>query len=189
MFHQDEIKRRILIMLNMNKVIQHLWNLIRSENTEILTPIFDKENPIRSTSHMRTWYTSKPCEPMVKSHINLTVYDSQLEANEALILNESDLVKSFVKNDHLGFNIVYNYKGVIHKYYPDFLIKLCNDEHMVLETKGVDDDQNRTKRSFLDLWVKAVNQHGGFGRWHCDVSFSTNDLINKLQSVIDHQKA
>ena len=90
-------------------------------------------------------------------------------------------VQSFVKNDpHLGFVIFYNYKGVIRKYYPDVIARLSNGEHLILEIKGQDDQQNQTKREFLNEWVKAVNEHGGFGRWHCAVSFSPSDLEQKI---------
>ena len=181
LFHQDEIKRRVLVMLNMNRIIQHLWNEIRAENTEKLAAVFDKENPVRSTSDVRTWHTSKPCEWTEKSHISHCVYDSTWEAAEAYALDKSPLVRSFVKNDHLGFAILYNYKGVIRKYFPDFIIRLTNGEHLVLETKGQDDDQNRTKRAFLDEWVKAVNEQGGFGKWHWEVSFHPSDLGKVLE--------
>ena len=83
---------------------------------------------------------------------------------------------SFVKNDHLGFVIHYNHKGVIRKYYPDFIIKLRNGNHLVLEVKGVDSQQNQTKREYLNEWVKSVNNHGGFGKWSWDVSFDPNDI-------------
>jgi len=59
LFHQDDSKRKVLIILNMNKIIQHIWSAIRSNNTEKLTPVFDKEKPIRSTEDVKTWYTSK----------------------------------------------------------------------------------------------------------------------------------
>ena len=70
LFHHDDSKRKILIILNMNKIVQHIWSAIRSDNTEKLTPIFDKEKPFRSTEDVRTWYTSKPCEWTEKSHIS-----------------------------------------------------------------------------------------------------------------------
>lgn len=54
-------------------------------------------------------------------------------------------------------------EGVVHTFYPDFIIRLVNGEMLVLETKGKDDQQNRTKREFLDEWCRAVNTHGGFG--------------------------
>ncbi|MCK9436156.1 MAG: DEAD/DEAH box helicase family protein [Synergistaceae bacterium] len=189
LFHQDNSKRKILIILNMNKIIQHIWTQIRAENTEKLSAVFDKERPIRSTSDMRTWFTSKPCEWLDKSHISHCVYDSGWEASEAYFLEKSDLVKSFVKNDHLGFFILYNFNGVIRKYYPDFMIRLINGEYLILETKGVDSQQNQTKREFLNEWVKAVNTHGGFGKWNWDVSFHPADIEEKIKKCLDKQLA
>lgn len=188
LFHQDDSKRKILIILNMNKIVQHIWSAIRSENTEKLTPVFDKEKPIRSTEDVKTWYTSKPCEPTEKSHISHCVYDSGWEASEAYFFDKSDLVESFVKNDHLGFTILYNHKGVIRKFYPDFILRLANGEYMVLETKGVDSQQNQTKREYLNEWVNAVNNHGGFGKWHWDVSFHPSDVEKLLKKCIKSEK-
>ena len=184
LFHQDDSKKKILMILNMNKIIQHIWSEIRVENTEKLTPVFDKENPIRSTSGVRTWFTSKPCEWIEKSHISHCVYDSGWEAAEAYFLEKSDLVTSFVKNDHLGFTILYNHKGVIRKYYPDFIIRLANGEYMILETKGKDSQQNQTKREYLNEWITAVNEQGGFGKWHWDVSFEPSDIESKVKNSI-----
>jgi len=183
LFRQGELRRRILIMLNLNKIIQHIWDAIRTENTEKLVPVFDNENPIRSTSNMRTWHTSKPCERFEKSHINFCVFDSRWEAFEASTLDKHENVKSWVKNDHLGFAILYNYQGVVRKYYPDCLITLSNGEHLILEIKGRDSQQNRTKRAFLDEWVKAVNNHSGFGNWNWAVSFDPNDLEDIFKST------
>jgi type III restriction enzyme len=180
LFNQDEVRKRILIMLNMNKIIQHIWNEIRAVNTTELTPVFDKEHPIRSTSDVRTWWTSKPCEGFSNSHINFTVVDSKWEYLEAKTINDSNVVTSFVKNDHLGFVILYNYQGVIRRYFPDFIIKLKSGEHLILETKGQDSEQDKTKRAFLDEWCRAVNEHGGFGKWGCVVSFDPNDLEGLL---------
>ena len=182
-FHIDNSKRKVLIMLNMNKIVQHIWTEIRAENTEKLVPVFDKENPIRSTANVGTWYTSKPCEWLAKSHISHCVYDSLWEASEAYFLEKSEYVKSFVKNDHLGFVIFYNYKGIIRKYYPDFIIRLSNDEYLILEVKGQDDQKNQTKREFLNTWVNAVNEQGGFGRWRWAVSFYPSDLEGLIKNL------
>lgn len=176
LFNQEETRRRILVMLNMNKVIQHIWNEIRANNTMQLTPVFDKEKPLLSTTDVRTWWTSKPCEDFAKSHINFTVVDNDWEFLEARNINNQSAIDSFVKNDHLGFAILYNHEGIIRKYYPDFIIKFKNGQYLILETKGRDTDQDKTKRSFLDEWCKAINQHGGFGIWRSAVSFDPNDL-------------
>ena len=172
----DPLRRRIVLMLNMNRIVQHIWEQIRYENTQALGLEFDKEHPIRSTGDMRTWYTGKPNEITVKSHINFCVFDSTWEASEAYELDANPYVASWAKNDHLGFEILYVYQGVVRKYRPDFLIRLSNGKLLVLEVKGQDSQEHRTKREFLDEWVQAVNQHGGFGNWAWDVSFHPKDV-------------
>jgi len=178
--YQEDLKKRLLILLNMNKIVQHLFNAIRFENTQDLVPIFDKEMPLKSTSKMMTWYTSKPCELTKKSHISHVVFDSSWEASEAFELDRNDKVVSWVKNDHLGFLINYVFRGVIHKYYPDFIIKLANGKMLILEVKGIDNQQNKTKREYLNEWVEAVNSDGRFGKWCWDVSFRTSDIHDIL---------
>jgi type III restriction enzyme len=183
LFYQDDAKRRILITLNMNKIVQHIWEAIRFENTEAIEPIFDKDHPIRSTSDMQTWYTGKPCEYTQKSHINLCVFDSTWEASEAFELDRNLNVEAWVKNDHLGFNINYIFQGVVQKYWPDFIIRLKTGELLILETKGQDTQRDKTKREFLNEWVQAVNEHGGFGRWQWAVSFNPADLDAIIKNV------
>ncbi len=176
LFNHDDLRRRILLTLNMSKIVQHIWEAIRFANTEALAPLFDTENPIRSTADMRPWFTGRPCEQPRRSHISHCVYDSTWEACEAFKLDHDKSVIAWVKNDHLGFAILYVFNGVVKKYYPDFLIRLKNGKSLILEVKGQDSQENRTKREFLDEWVKAVNSHGGFGAWAADVSRSTADL-------------
>ena len=54
---------------------------------------------------------------------------------------------------------------------------------LVLETKGKDDQQNRTKREFLDEWVNAVNADGRFGKWKWAVSKNPADVQGILQQA------
>jgi type III restriction enzyme len=180
LFNQDDLKRRLMITLNMAKVVQHIWDAIRFENTDKLEPVFDRDRPIRSTGDMGTWYTGKPCERTKRSHINFCVYDSTWEASEAFELDQNPNVSAWVKNDHLGFEVLYLYRGVVRKYRPDFLIHLVSGDYLVLEVKGQDSEQDRAKRRFLDEWVKAVNGHEGFSRWHWEVSKNPADLPDIL---------
>ncbi len=182
-YNKDDMRKRIIITLNMNKVVQHIWEAIRFENTQTLLPIFDKEHPIRSTGDMRAWYTGKPCEYTLKSHINCCVFDSRWEASEATELDRNTNVEAWVKNDHLGFEIHYTYQGIVHKYRPDFIIKLSNNTHLILEVKGQDSQQDKTKREFLDEWVRAVNNHSGFGKWIWDVSKNPKDIEGILEKA------
>jgi type III restriction enzyme len=181
LFHQDELRKRIVITLNMNRVVQHIADAIRHDNVETLEPVFDSDRPIHSTGDMRTWYTGRPCEPTKRSHINFCVFDSTWEASEAFELDHNKNVAAWAKNDHLGFEVLYTYRGVIRKYRPDFLIKLKNGRFLILETKGQDTEQDKTKRTFLDEWVKAVNAQGGFGEWSWAVSLTPGDIVDIIE--------
>ena len=181
LFYQDDLRRRLIITLNMTKVVQHIWEAIRFENTERLELVFDRDHPFRSTADMKTWWTGKPCAYTKRSHINSCVYDSTWEASEAFEFDRNPAVDAWVKNDHLGFEVLYVYRGVVRKYRPDFLIRLRSGTMLVLETKGQDSEQSRTKRRFLDEWTRAANQHGGFGRWSWDVSEDPGDIKDVLE--------
>jgi len=180
LFSLDDLQRRLIITLNMTKVVQHIGQAIRFENAEKREPLFDRARPIRSTGDMGTWYTGKPCERTVRSHINFCVYDSTWEASEAFELDHNAEVAAWVKNDHLGFEILYIYRGVVRKYRPDFLARLASGEMLVLEVKGEDTEQDEVKRRFLDEWVKAINDHGGFGAWAWEVSKNPADIKDLL---------
>lgn len=41
-----------------------------------------------------------------------------------------------MKNQGLGFAIPYLHDGQAHDYTPDFLVRLDNGVHLILETKG-----------------------------------------------------
>jgi type III restriction enzyme len=170
LFYQDDLRRRLILTLNMTRIVQHIAGVISQENTEKLTPVFDRDHPIRSTADMPVWYTGKPCERTKKSHINFCVYDSTWEASDAFVLDDDDRVAAWAKNDHLGFEVLYIYRGVVRKYRPDFLVRLATGDMLVLETKGENDEQAKVKLRFLEEWTDAINAHGGFGHWRSAVA-------------------
>jgi type III restriction enzyme len=173
-------KRRLMLMLNMNRIIGHFWNAIRQTNAAERTPVFDPEQPVRGTRAMSPWHTARSCQPTVRSHVNLATFDSTWEASEAFSLERSDVVQAWVKNDHLGFEIWYVFRGARHRYRPDFLVRLTSGVTLVLETKGRFDEEAKAKHEYLAEWIDAVNAHGGFGRWAWDVSTSPDDVIDIL---------
>jgi len=176
LFHSDPLRRRILIALNIDFVVQHLMMYITEQNTERLTPVFDEENPIGSTGRMRTWYTTKPCVPTTKSHISHLVSDSSWEGHAGNIFERREEVLAYAKNDHLGFQIHYMWKGSRRRYVPDFILNLSDGRHLVVEIKGMDSPQDKAKRQALDEWVKAVNTDGRFRRWAWAVAFKPEEV-------------
>ncbi|RMG22524.1 MAG: type III restriction endonuclease subunit R, partial [Armatimonadetes bacterium] len=184
-YHNDELRKRLIITLSMSRVVQHIARSVEQASAERLVPVFDSERPIRSTADMPTWYTGKPCEYTQKSHINVCVYDSTWEASDAYVLDTSDSVAAWVKNDHLGFEVVYIFRGVVRKYRPDFLIRLSTGDMLVLETKGKQTDETRAKHAAMQEWVEAVNTHGGFGTWRFAVAAQPADIHDILADAND----
>lgn len=62
-----------------------------------------------------------------------------------------------------------------------FLVRLADGRMLILEVKGQDDDEQRTKRQFLDEWVRAVTSHAGFGEWSWAVSRQPLDVLDILE--------
>jgi type III restriction enzyme len=168
----------------MNRIVQHIWEAIRFENTTRLEPIFDTHRALLSTADMRPWYTARPCERTKRSHINVAVYDSRWEASEAYYLDNSELVDSWVKNDHLGFEILYMYRGAVRKYRPDFLVRLNCGMMVIVEVKGQETDESRAKHRFLDEWVRAINGCGQFWNWRWIVVDDTGKIEEQLAEFV-----
>lgn len=181
LFHQDPLRKRILVSLNMDGVVGHLLRYLAEQNEERIEPVFDEEFPIGSTRLMRTWYTTKPCQPAQKSQISHVVADSAWEAHTANALEQSGQVLAYAKNDHLGFQVYYLWNGARRRFVPDFIVRLANGKLLVLEIKGEDSPQNQAKRQALDAWVKGVNAKGGFGLWCWDVAFE----MAKIQDILN----
>jgi len=187
LFYQDELKRRLMLTLNMQRIVQHVFELIRFENTETLEAVFDSSKPIRSTGDMLPWFTGKPVMTANRSHINLCVTDSTWEAQATHELDHNAEVAAWAKNDHLGFEVTYIFGGVFHKFHPDYLIRLANGTNLVVEIKGQDTPKDQTKRRYLAEWVDAVNTHRGFGKWAWTVALGPHELPHAIQTEALHR--
>jgi len=73
LFHQEPLRKRILIALSMDRIVQHVLAHVHERNFERMEPVFDQENPIGSTRAMRTWYSTKRCMETSKSQISHVV--------------------------------------------------------------------------------------------------------------------
>jgi type III restriction enzyme len=182
LFHSEPVRRRVLVCLNLDRIVTHLLRFVYEHNSERMELIFDEAQPIGTTRAMRTWYTTRPVMPTVKSQVSHVVGDSAWEGHVVNVLERMPEVAAYVKNDHLGYQIHYLWKGSRRRFVPDFLVRMQDGLTLVLEVKGVDDDQNRAKRAALAAWVTGVNQRGGFGRWAGDVVFepaATEDVLRR----------
>jgi len=61
-------------------------------------------------------------------------------------------------------------EGEEKKYYPDFIVRLKDKEgeilNLILEVTGEKRKEKAAKvAAARNLWVPAINNYGGFGRW------------------------
>jgi type III restriction enzyme len=125
--------------------------------------------------------------------VNYVVGDTQdWEQKTAMALEDMEEMIRYVKNDHLGFTIPYTFEGEEHQYIPDF-IAVMDDGHgidnplnLIVEVTGERKPEKAAKVSTAKtLWVPAVNNHGGFGRW---AFFEVTDPHNVKNSIRGYLK-
>jgi type III restriction enzyme len=182
-FRNDVLRMRVLILLNLRKIMSHLKQHLRAVSAEQMVPILDKEVPFKSTSGAMVWYTSKPCESFEKTQLSHVVVDSDMEYQHARILDGHPQVRAFAKNDHLGFFVYYSYEGAVRKYVPDYLVQLEDGTHLILETKGQPSAQTRAKDAYLKEWIAALNRTAGMGKWRSLLCYDSLSLGHWLDNI------
>lgn len=182
LWNQSPERQQLILLQNITKVTQHVKEAVRFQNTKRLELVLDTERPNKCTGDMGRWFTGKGCGPAKRSHINYCVYDSTFEERVAKELDRHNNVRAWVKNDHLGFDVFYLYRGVTHKYLPDFLVKLDSGKMLVLEVKGELDNVAEVKRQYLREWTKGVTASGDYGIWEEDIVLPETDLNEILNS-------
>lgn len=156
-----------------------------------LLPILNRYRPVGRTSSV-DFPTTRPVVPTQKSHVNLVVVHSNWEAEATKKLDECSAVKCYVRNDHLGLVIPYEYMDTEHGYEPDFLVLLVNDLTVLLEIKGYEVhnlEMTNAKHAAARKWVTAVNNLGDFGRWEFLVCRDVVYLISQLQALVQAPEA
>ena len=108
-----------------------------------------------------------------KCHISHVVADTDSwEQKMAEALEQMPEIIRYVKNHNLGFTIPYTLSGEEKNYIPDFIT--CIDDgrgpddllNLIVEVTGERKKDKAAKvTTARALWVAAINNHGGFGRW------------------------
>lgn len=109
-----------------------------SRGEQPLLPRFNRYRPIAGTEMVR-FKTVKPVQATEASHLNYVACDTGAWEQAAMfqleMLAKEGAVHSYARNDHLEFGIPYELHGNPRIYEPDFIVKLKNDVHVVLEIK------------------------------------------------------
>lgn len=170
-----------------------------SEGASTLKPLLHPYEPTGSTclvdfDTIRPVYVTRPD----KCHVSHVVADTQQwEQKMAQVLEEMDEVVCYVKNHGMNFTIPYTINGEEHQYVPDF-IALVDDGHgrddllhLIIEVSGAQRKDKEAKvATARTLWIPAVNNHGGFGRWafwEITDPWSAKQIIHSMLPGTVHQ--
>lgn len=158
-----------------------------------LKPILRPYDTIGSTRYVGfdttrpTWVTDP-----AKCHISHVVADTDSwEQKLAQVLEDMPEVVRYVKNQGLGFTIPYTLNGEARNYIPDFIACL-DDGHgpddllnLIVEVTGEKKKDKAEKvATARTLWVPAVNNHGGFGRWQFLEITDPWDAANTIRALL-----
>lgn len=180
--------RELGLQIYMSNAMRRLLTAIEPNDDEgepPLLPILNRYKPVGTTADV-DFKTIRRVHATTKSHLNQTVLDTQTwESAAAFRLEESPLVKSYARNDHLGLTIAYEYDDGAHWYEPDFLVRLTNGLTLILETKGYEPDRDDAKHQAAKRWVSAVNNWGRMGKWAFHVCRDPQTLGAELQAIAE----
>jgi type III restriction enzyme len=173
------LKDNTFIQMLLLKELAHdaadrIYNAIiaSEEGPKYLKPILRPYDYIGSTQYV-DFDTTRPVYPAdpAKCHISHVVADTgSWEQKMAQALEEMGEVVCYVKNHNLGFTIPYTLNGEEKNYIPDFLVHVRDGAddplNLIIEVTGEKRKDKVAKVSTArNLWLPAVNNHGGFGRW------------------------
>lgn len=167
-----------------------------SKGTPALMPILKSYDEVGSTRYV-DFDTSKPVYRTRpdRCHINYVVADTgSWEQKLTQSLEDMDEVIRYVKNQSLDFTIAYTLNGEQRKYHPDF-IACIDDGHgsndllnLIIEVTGEKKKDKAAKvATARTLWVPAVNNHGGFGRWAFIEITDPWDAKNAIRGMLAHE--
>jgi type III restriction enzyme len=164
----------LLLIENAYTAAEKIYGAIVASESgpKYLKPILRPYDYVGSTRYV-DFDTSRPVYPTdpKKCHISHVVADTESwEQKMAQALEDMDEVVCYVKNQGLNFLIPYSLEGQDSNYIPDFIVRVNDGKedllNLIIEVTGEKKKDKVTKvATARNLWVPAVNNHGGFGRW------------------------
>ena len=194
---QEYMERRVILSgcdireLALEKYSQRLVERLSTaiqptseEGEPPLVPILNRYKSFGTSSEVN-FLTTRPCMDTIKSHVNQVVLDTNTwESAAVTCLEASPLVRCYVRNDHMGFSIPYEYSGTTHGYFPDFLVRLQDTRTIILEIKGQQIDSVAAKAEAAKQWCRAVNQSDKLGRWQYHQCNNPQTLQTELEQIV-----
>jgi type III restriction enzyme len=155
--------------------------------------VLDPYSPFGSTANVN-FYSSKAAfetDPR-QSHLNYAVLDSGWEGEFCRVVESHPLVRAYVKNQGMGFEVPYRFGSELKRYIPDFIVRIDDGRggdnllSLVAEVKGYRGEDAKEKKSTMETyWVPGVNTLGTYGRWAFAEFIEVFTIREELDAIID----
>lgn len=168
-------------------------SIVTGESQKCLKPILRPYDTFGSTRYVdfdtaRQVYRTDPNKCQV-SHV---VLDSNWESKMVQSLEAMPEVVCYVKNQNLGFIIPDTMNGEQKSYLPDFIVRIDDGQeellNLIVEVSGeARKDKAAKVATAKTLWIPAVKNHGGLGRWDFLEIKDPWDAENMIHSYLSRQ--
>ena len=151
-----------------SKVLNILENAVRSSGQNGIhgIPILGVPEWLDTTNIRRFQWTGV-AHPGKKTQTNLVACHNDFEQSFAKFLDNAEDVKSYIKNERLGFSLTYYEANRPRQYFPDFIVVEEENSHTVnwlVETKGEIRPNTMVKSEAAELWCKKMSGVT-YGEW------------------------
>ncbi len=164
---------------------------VESSGAPALLPRLNPYRPLGSTADVH-FKTVKPVRAATASHLNAVACDTGSWEQAAMFqieqLAANGLVRCYVRNEQLDFNIPYEYHDVSRVYEPDFIVELKSGLKVVVEVKGQSHPETPIKHEAAKRWAAAVSNWGKLGQWEFLVCWNPQRLGDELKRVAAEHK-
>lgn len=196
-------KKINLEILNEKEKLVLIYNLVNPEIKEKLIKVFEDyfKNRLFITKEVgsfkykrfldvKPFIWTKLTYPADKCLFSLCPCDNNLEMNFTRFLEDAEDVDAFIKNEGIGFFIEYiSTEKLLRNYKPDFIIRLTNGDHWIVETKGLVDVEVGLKDKRAKEWCKDATDITGtkwnFIRINQGVFDEYRDKLVKFKDLVE----
>jgi type III restriction enzyme len=187
-----QLKYKILADIACNKIVAAITSAFVGKRP--IEAVLDPYNP-EGSSALVNFNSSNPLRYLtdpLKSQVNWAVLDSGWEKELCKVVEQHPLVKAYVRNVGLGFEVPYRYGPETRLYLPDFIVLIDDGHgeddllHLVVEIKGYRGTDAPIKKETMDVyWIPGVNNLKAYGRWafaeFTDVYTLADDFADKVE--------
>ena len=150
-----------------------------------LLPRLNRYKPTGSSAAVR-FKTVKPVQATQASHLNFVAADTgsweQAAAMQLEMAAKQGLIQCYVRNDRLELAVPYEFYGQARAYEPDFVVRMADGTHLLVEVKGAQPAEVAAKHQAAQRWVKAVNRWGQLGHWQFMACNDPQGLLAQLMA-------